>query len=144
MFFHPCAPLWPTISIYIHENWTLGKTSGINLKCSWEDLGEYVVNFMVTPWDQGMFFLNTSPKPSPPKEKNWMPHECMLNCNQKRRGPSYTQNHRTLALNLILFYHTAHRSPSSFNTWSVDRPLYMYTTNRKHITHSNRTTLTEL
>jgi len=34
---------------------------------------------MVTPWDQGMFFFNPSPASPPPKEKNWMPHECMLN-----------------------------------------------------------------
>ncbi len=36
---------------------------------------------MVTTWDQGIFKENPSPlaPPHPQKEKNWMPHECMVN-----------------------------------------------------------------
>jgi hypothetical protein len=47
-------------------------------------------------------------------QKNW------IRCHQKG---GVLPTHRTiepLALNLILVYHTAHRPPSSFNTWSVD------------------------
>jgi len=46
----------------------LGKAYGINLRCYWEHLGEHFMNFMVTPWDQGTFFLNPSPSP-PTREK---------------------------------------------------------------------------
>jgi hypothetical protein len=35
-----CSPLQPTFSVYIHENWTLGKPYRIKLRCYWEHFGQ--------------------------------------------------------------------------------------------------------
>jgi len=61
-----CSPMAHLFSLYTCESWTLGKPYCLILNCYWEHLGEHFVNLMVSPWDQGMFFLNPSP-PSPPK-----------------------------------------------------------------------------
>jgi hypothetical protein len=73
-----CSPMAHLFSLYTCESWTLGKPYCIILNCYWEHLGEHFVNLMVSPWDQGMFFFKSLPS-LPPKERNWMPHECMLN-----------------------------------------------------------------
>jgi hypothetical protein len=100
------APLWAlvtkqkqmcsiqlTFTVYIHQNWTLGKAYGINLRCYWERLEERlgnVGNLIKIPWEQDDNTLGirknkiNSSVPSP-KEKHAEPshwlHELLFpNC----------------------------------------------------------------
>ncbi len=88
------VPLWPTFFVYIHESWTLGKPYGINLRCYSKHLGEHFVNLMVTPWDQGIFFLNPSLHfpPSPQKERFFLKIILQNWCNFCNKYTSYIEN----------------------------------------------------